>query len=252
MQVRAVRASAFCLGLRDLLCNNPSIHYMPKPALALGDVEAGTAPAHEMLQPGGRPRSECGGHWGYSQMSQASLLLGRWQAYIAAPTGSEVAMLWLCRTRPERGLRGKEKGVSGRGGSESMGCSAGADPPRKGSERAGQGQGCRLGPWGWLLRPEPGQQVAINQFPSLSLQHRCSALVLSDVQEEGLGQGVTCGKSRVLGLRVCRPAQGAWRAACLGLYLPWSTGTRCPLLHALQAEDPVLAFMGANLEKLAI
>lgn len=153
----------------------------------------------------------------------------------------------------QKAASGERKRVClGRGGSESMGCSAGADPPRKGSERAGQGQGCRLGPWEWFLRPQPGQQVAINQFPSLSLQHRCSALVLSDVQEEGLGQGVACGKNRVLGLRVCRPAQGAWRAACLGLYLPWSTGTRCPLLHVLQAEDPVLAFMGANLEKLAI
>lgn len=38
MQIRAVRASAFCLGLRHLLCNNPSTHYMPKPVLALGGV----------------------------------------------------------------------------------------------------------------------------------------------------------------------------------------------------------------------
>lgn len=80
--------------------------------------------------------------------------------------------------------------MPGRGGSEGVGHSAGADPLRKGSERVGREQGCRLGPWGWILRSEPGQQGAITQLPSLAPQHRCSALVLSEAQEQGLRQGV--------------------------------------------------------------
>ena len=124
-----------------------------------------------------------------------------------------------------------------------MGHSAGADPLRRGSERAGRKQGCRVGPWGCVLRSAPGQQGAATQFPSLSPgspTHRCWALVLSEVQEEGLGRGSLC-KSWVLGLSVHRPAQGAWQAARLGLGFP----------RAPPAENPGPTCPGANWEKVA-
>lgn len=61
-------------------------------------------------------------------------------------------LLWPGQTSTG-GFRGKaEEGVPGRGESKGVGCSAGADPPRKGSERAGWGPGCRLGLGGWVLR----------------------------------------------------------------------------------------------------
>lgn len=83
---------------------------------------------------------------------------------------------------------------------------------------------------------------------------RCLALVPSEVQEEGLGQGWSVARAGVQVCACCRPAQGAWQAACLGLFpqlcpLPWWVRRR--LLHTLHAEDQVPAFTGANLEKVA-
>lgn len=59
----------------------------------------------------------------------------------------------------------KEEGVPGRGEREGVACSAGADPLRKGSERAGWGPGCRLGPWGGVLRSVPKPVLTAGPSP---------------------------------------------------------------------------------------
>lgn len=87
---------------------------------------------------------------GAAQRCPALAASGRWPACTAPP--SEVK--WPCvllrpsRTSPEGGLWGKEEGVAGKGGSEGVGCAAGADPLRKGSESR-SGPSCR--PWDALL-----------------------------------------------------------------------------------------------------
>lgn len=78
---------------------------------------------------------------GAAQRCPALAASGRWPACIVPPP----EVKWPCvllrpsRTSPEGGLWGKEEGVAGEGGSEGVGCAAGADPLRKGSEsRSGQ------------------------------------------------------------------------------------------------------------------
>lgn len=78
---------------------------------------------------------------GAAQRCPALAASGWWPACIAPPP----EVKWPCvllrpsRTSPEGGLWGKEEGVAGEGGSKGVGCAAGADPLRKGSEsRSGQ------------------------------------------------------------------------------------------------------------------
>lgn len=58
--------------------------------------------------------------------------------------------------------------MAGKGGSEGVGCAAGADPLRKGSESR-SGSSCRRGPLGWVLGSEAGQEVPCPGTPSPSL-----------------------------------------------------------------------------------
>ena len=123
---------------------------------------------------------------GAAQRCPALAASGWWPACIAPP--SEVK--WPCvllrpsRTSPEGGLWGKEEGVAGKGGSEGVGCAAGADPLRNGSESR-SGPSCR--PWDALLGL--GQARRGRAPVPLPIPYPPAMRPLSTCLERGSGRG---------------------------------------------------------------
>lgn len=209
-----------------------------------------------MLQPGrGDPCSEWGAYWGHTQTPHALLLWTRERLVLPHPVQGKWHVSYFGRAGPaqKEASGARQRVCPAKSESKGVGCSAGADPLRKGSERAGWGPGCRLGPQGWVLR--------FVQYPVLAPSSReCSTQLLSPARFRNRGRG-RCGVWLELGPRsacaadqlreLSKPPGWASPPHPHPPTRPLPRWVMRPLPRALHAEDQVPALTGANLEKVA-